>query len=596
VTNTPGDTPGAGPLGPELPPAAAPAAAPSGAKTIAGRGARRHGGSPRGSHHWLAFGGLGLLVVIVGLGVAVFLLAWPHASLTPTANALGEIQTRGVAEHVVGADASYGGHEVALSDHGGVLLPDYPLPMGTPVTVTVELRRPAWIGWAAGRTTELSEHLVTPSTSLLQSVALASPGHAVQVNFSAPVKRYEVVAAGKATVADLSSPSTTVTLLNHVDRGVAGAVMVAAVPETWESLPALKSVTYFGTVTTVADTGTLLYLSPDLATTALGPSTAIHLVFSHPIAKVLGKLRPRLVPTIGGALEPQGSWTEPTPYSLIFHPTGVAFWPGTQYNLELPAPVAVIEGGKEVSASTETVSMHTATGSMLRLQQLLAILHYLPVSWTPAAPSGNPTTLAGQVALAYAAPAGSFAWRWTMPATLEDFWTPGSYSVMTRGALMAFEHVEGLNDSPARSNPLLWPYLIKAVLGGRTDPHPYVWIDVTKTLPETLHLWSNGKIIITSLANTGIPQDPTENGTFPVYLRFAQNYMSGYNPNGTYYHDLVFWISYFNGGDAVHGFPRYSYGFPQSLGCVELPVAGYDPISEQVWGYDHIGTLVTVQN
>ena len=31
-------------------------------------------------------------------------------------------------------------------------------------------------------------------------------------------------------------------------------------------------------------------------------------------------------------------------------------------------------------------------------------------------------------------------------------------------------------------------------------------------------------------------------------------------------------MNYFNGGDAVHGYPRASYGFPQSNGCVELPI------------------------
>ena len=32
-------------------------------------------------------------------------------------------------------------------------------------------------------------------------------------------------------------------------------------------------------------------------------------------------------------------------------------------------------------------------------------------------------------------------------------------------------------------------------------------------------------------------------------------------------------ISYFNGGDAIHAFNRASFGTPQSLGCVELPLA-----------------------
>ena len=31
------------------------------------------------------------------------------------------------------------------------------------------------------------------------------------------------------------------------------------------------------------------------------------------------------------------------------------------------------------------------------------------------------------------------------------------------------------------------------------------------------------------------------------------------------------YVSYFNGGDAVHYFARGAYGFQQSLGCVELP-------------------------
>ncbi len=48
--------------------------------------------------------------------------------------------------------------------------------------------------------------------------------------------------------------------------------------------------------------------------------------------------------------------------------------------------------------------------------------------------------------------------------------------------------------------------------------------------------------------------------------------MKGTNPDGSKYADPVYWISYFNGGDAVHYFDRPAYGYYQSLGCVELPV------------------------
>jgi hypothetical protein len=49
-------------------------------------------------------------------------------------------------------------------------------------------------------------------------------------------------------------------------------------------------------------------------------------------------------------------------------------------------------------------------------------------------------------------------------------------------------------------------------------------------------------------------------------------------------------VSYFNGGDAVHYFPRGSYGWPQSLGCVELPLAQ----SAVAYHYLTYGSLVTV--
>ena len=49
-------------------------------------------------------------------------------------------------------------------------------------------------------------------------------------------------------------------------------------------------------------------------------------------------------------------------------------------------------------------------------------------------------------------------------------------------------------------------------------------------------------------------------------------------------------VSYFNGGDAVHYFPRGGYGYNQSLGCVELPWR------QAAWACPYLtyGSLVTV--
>ena len=60
----------------------------------------------------------------------------------------------------------------------------------------------------------------------------------------------------------------------------------------------------------------------------------------------------------------------------------------------------------------------------------------------------------------------------------------------------------------------------------------------------------------------------------------------------------VFWDQGFrtlearHGGEALHAFNRASFGTPQSLGCVELPLDQ----AAKVWPYTPIGTLVTIEN
>ena len=56
--------------------------------------------------------------------------------------------------------------------------------------------------------------------------------------------------------------------------------------------------------------------------------------------------------------------------------------------------------------------------------------------------------------------------------------------------------------------------------------------------------------MLTTPVNTGIPAAPTALGTYPIYVRYTFNYMTGFNPDGSYYDDPVYWINYFNGGDA----------------------------------------------
>ena len=91
--------------------------------------------------------------------------------------------------------------------------------------------------------------------------------------------------------------------------------------------------------------------------------------------------------------------------------------------------------------------------------------------------------------------------------------------------------------------------------------------------------------------NTGIPPAPTAQGMFAVFEHAPSVTMSGTNPDGSHYSDPgVPYVSYFNGGDALHGFLRASYGSAQSLGCVEMPYSE----AAAVYPYTPIGTLVDV--
>ena len=103
--------------------------------------------------------------------------------------------------------------------------------------------------------------------------------------------------------------------------------------------------------------------------------------------------------------------------------------------------------------------------------------------------------------------------------------------------------------------------------------------------------YQNGAGVYSTPVNTGVNAAPTPDGTWPVYVRYTSTTMSGTNPDGSHYVDPgIRWVSYFFRGDALHGYVRSRYGFPQSDGCVEMPVAN----AAQVFPLTPLGTLVTV--
>ena len=313
------------------------------------------------------------------------------------------------------------------------------------------------------------------------------------------------------------------------------------------------------------------------STTSPG-TTPIVVSFDEPIAAD-GPL-PQITP------DTPGRWSRPSATTLRFDPD-VPFVPGSSVGVDVPAGTRSADGA-ELPDDVRT-TFQIAPGSLLRLQQLLAELKYLPLSFTATGP--EPNTPAAQGAMAFDPPDGSFAFRFaSIPQPLAQLWSPGRATALTKGAVMAFEHVHHLTVD-GLAGPAVWTALLHDAVSGSVDPQPYSWAWTTMTRPETLHIWQDGKFVLTAKANTGIPAAPTPTGSWPVYARYRTQTMQGTNPDGSHYRDPgVPYISYFNGGDAIHGFNRASYGSPQSLGCIELP---YD-VAATVWQLIDCGTVVTV--
>jgi peptidoglycan hydrolase-like protein with peptidoglycan-binding domain len=308
----------------------------------------------------------------------------------------------------------------------------------------------------------------------------------------------------------------------------------------------------------------------------------IRVVFSQPLAA--DSPLPTLSPSIPGSWRASGNTVEFVPDS--------GYPPLTLVKLMIPGgPSGVRSAGGGLLAARVVDRFVTGTYSTLRLEQVLAQLGYLPLTWQPgagAAPAA-PADANAQLSAAYSPPPGTFAWRRGYPMLLHRMWQPGQPGSILAGAIMAFESVHNLA-MDGKAGTAVWDALFRAVASGQHNPHGYTYALASKANPETLTIWHNGKVVLHTLANTGIPVAPTADGTFPVYLKYTFQIMKGTNPDGSKYADPVSWVSYFNGGDAVHYFPRASFGWPQSLGCVELPYAQ----AQVSYPYLTYGTLVTV--
>jgi len=531
----------------------------------AGPGAARRGARTR-----LLVGAL-LGAGVVVAAVAAVALALSGVAVRGDGTALAQVQLGALAGTLTGVtvrDAH--GAAVPVTVQGGAIVPRRHVAPGATLTVVAHVRRPGFSAWALGGTVVKRLSLRTPSAPVQTRWTTLRGGAALRVAFAAPVARIAYGTPGALRHLVLRRPRRVVTL---GPQAAAGSLAVAGASRTWERLPAPSTVTWFP-----AGGAAVAVASPPPGG-RLGPLTPLRVTFSKPLS-ALGGARPSFAPPVAGR------WRRVDSHTLLFAPSGTGFGLGATVRLTLPAGMTL------AGAATAAAAWTVPPGSTLRLHELLAQLGYLPLSWTPAA--GAHPVAAGdgpQLAAAVDPPKGSFAWRWSLPGQLTSQWSPTSASAITRGALMAFESDRGLA-ADGLPGPAVWSALFAALRAHKLNTFGYSYVLVHRdAATQTATLFHNGKTVISTPANTGVAAAPTQLGTFPVYVRYDVTTMSGTNPDGTRYRDPgIRWVSYFNGGDALHAFDRASFGTPQSVGCVELPEAA----AAKIYPYTPIGTLVQI--
>lgn len=228
----------------------------------------------------------------------------------------------------------------------------------------------------------------------------------------------------------------------------------------------------------------------------------------------------------------------------------------------------------------------------------------------------------------------AFLWRVPRPLQRAvDAYAWNKHNPFIRGAVIQFERQNGILGPGGVSEGHLHKAVIRALFSkdAKKNAWDYEWVYVTKAdgtpIPESLHVWERGVHFVPAswcdelkgfavrngwiwgtVVNTGV-LGSTPNGTWPIYQRLPKTTMRGAFPvpiswaayralagkqvpqwagsslmqsargmvNGhpvrwqPYDDPGILWVNYFDAGRGIHYYPRASYGFPQSAGCVEQP-------------------------
>jgi hypothetical protein len=205
-------------------------------------------------------------------------------------------------------------------------------------------------------------------------------------------------------------------------------------------------------------------IMPPPGTVRLSGGTTIVIKFSAPVAG--SSAYPTLSPHVPGHWQPTGR-------TLTFTPDN-PLPPSTRFRLRIPAGETGVEsaaGG--LLAKPLTARFRTDAYSQLRLAELLSMLGYLPLIWSPGDGGrmwSDPGNLwpGSQQEMAYSPPIGNFIWRPGYPRELRSQWQPYKPNPLVRCAVMAFKAQHHMPVSPSTGRKF-WRKLFIAAEHGQAN-------------------------------------------------------------------------------------------------------------------------------
>ena len=167
-----------------------------------------------------------------------------------------------------------------------------------------------------------------------------------------------------------------------------------------------------------------------------------------------------------------------------------------------------------------------AGGDTLRVQELLARLDYMPVTYTQIGPAPALANLALDQP-------GSFAWRWPdQPSQLTSLWSQGTTNEITKAAIEAFENENNLGVD-GEAGPAVWTALINDTINHKTNSVRTSTCWSTRWSPRTSPSTNGVAKYVGIPVNSGAPGADTTDGTYAVFEHVRYSDMKGTNPDGS---------------------------------------------------------------